>query len=360
MEPQKTFRDFYRALDIKTRRALGFSGFELAIAKAIEQYALNEEQLSKLIRLTTQVIVGFEKKEAFVSKISELLGVTPEISLSIASDINQKIINNIDNLYIERLLIDEEYLDDDEEVFMQDKIRKEIREYRSNMNPQGLIGALRGDTSAPPIGHIATFIKKSYLSIQKKVLSNRWVDKVSEISLKYSLTKENTNALISEVLLVLLDLEEGSNLVHNLQHEAGISEVLAEQLTEDINDRILNIPEKVLQTPPPEEPQETLDKKSLDIPPPNLPGEMIGEESVVPAPTLEQTSVPEIQVIPPQTLKDTRILTSQAGPTPQTTPTEAPKPSFIASKLTQTTKPTQPLPEIPKTYTIDPYREPIE
>ena len=95
MEPQKTFRDFYRALDIKTKRALGFSGFELAIAKAIEQYALNEEQLSKLIRLTTQVIVGFEKKEAFVSKISELLGVTPEISLSIAGDINQKIMLNL-------------------------------------------------------------------------------------------------------------------------------------------------------------------------------------------------------------------------------------------------------------------------
>lgn len=205
---------------------------------------------------------------------------------------------------------------------------------------------------------IQTYLQKLPPVVQKCITSTEWETKISDIGKKYSLTTTQTTDLEMEILLVALGIESDEDMVENIKNQLSISETLAEQLTEDANERIYQWIYKKLNNE--KEVSETLDKKSLDIPPPNLPGEMIGEESVIPAPTLEQTLVPEIHVIPPQPLKDTHILTSQAGPTPQTTPTEAPKPSFIASKLTQTTKPIQPLPEIPKTYTIDPYREPIE
>jgi len=360
MEPKNTFKDLYRTLDLKTKKAIGFSGFESFVAHVVTPYSLNEDQLSKLIHLTIHTIVGVEKKESFVLKISELLGVTPETSLSIASDINQKIINNIDNIYTDRLLIDEEYLDDEEELFLQHKIHDEIREYRNNINPQELINVLQGNVATSDMEHIIGFIKKSYPSIQKKVLSNGWVDKLNEVSLKYSLTKENTKTLISEVLLVMLDLEEKENISQNLQHEAGISSVLADQLSEEINDRIFKLNERPVQTPQITEVSENTNTHSLDIPPINLPGEIIGEENLTPSQTPNPTPIVENNVVPqPIPLKDipipqtTTITQSQQELTPQ-------KPSFIANKLTQTTKPVPPPAETPKAYTIDPYREPIE
>lgn len=243
--------------------------------------------------------------------------------------------------------------------------------------------------------------------IREVITHTPWKPKITEIALKYSLTEEQEKSLFMEVLLVLVAILPEEELAENIENELGVSGILAEQLTEEIRDRIFLWIQKLYT-----EKEKVLVKKItsntegniLDIPPPNLPGEIIGEEES-PTNTQEVTletpqeqapayiSTPEAALVTPPVQPHTSLQeqakdffapqTPQASPTfsfqpnppqqpisstaprtpisqPETTPAIDPKPSFISNKLNQPTKPQTLSPEIPKTYTIDPYREPIE
>lgn len=393
MEPTKTFRDLYKALDPKTRNVIGFSDFDMFVAEVVKPYSLNEEQLATLVRLIVHVMVGIEKIEEFSAKISELIKTTPETSAAIANDIVQKIINNIDALYTKILLLEGDMLDEDEEVFVKAELCKEVRQYQKNINPREIVNVLRGTPFIPDIEHVVTFLKQSPQLIQKSVLSSGWSDKVNEVGLKYSLTPNQIQILISEVLLVIMELENREHLVENLEHTLNISTILAEQLTEEISTRILKLTEKnTKQLAEPETPTPHASYTPGE-PPANLPGEIIENENneqqnteptppTQPTPSREmsfagtpQTPFASAQSVQtnPSTLytpenkpvfsfkassSEPLIKPATQTPPPPQTPTQ--KPSFISSKLSQPTRPQTPPFEAPKTYTVDPYREPIE
>lgn len=186
-------------------------------------------------------------------------------------------------------------------------------------------------------------IKEAYRKVSGDVkhiiASSEWMKRVKEIGQKYLLTDTQIDALGYEVLFVFLNIQEAELLNETIEEELEISTILAEQIRDEIEERIfLWAVKKIKQKN--SQPDIT---NSLDIPPPNLPGEIIEEESV---PTEKNTFT--FKTIPEQ-------LTIQPN---QETPPQ--KPSFISQKLSQPIHPTTPNPDIPKTYTIDPYREPLD
>lgn len=187
-----------------------------------------------------------------------------------------------------------------------------------------------------------------------------WKPRIEELALKYSLTEEQKNALTTEVLLILVAIVPEDELAENIKNELAVSSILAEQLSEEIGERIFSWiqklyteKEKSLLTQNTSHSQEN----TLDIPPPNLPGEVIEEEEneFVAKPTPIQDQVKDFFAP-----KEVEVPVVAAAPSsfirPIETPLEEPAPqkpqSFISQKLSQ--------PTAPQKYTADPYREPIE
>jgi hypothetical protein len=207
--------------------------------------------------------------------------------------------------------------------------------------------------------------------IRDVVVHTSWEAKIKELALKYSLTEEQESLLFTEVLLVLTAVSSEEELAENIENELGVSGILAEQLAEEIGQRIFSWIQR-LYTEKEKSLTTEAEKENLDIPPINLPGEVIEESpsswlpsSKEKSPSILQDQVnsffaptpatePAIEVKPePISIPQTPITPPvQTPPQPQ---------SFIANKLTQPIKiePKAPI-EIPKTYSVDPYREPIE
>lgn len=218
---------------------------------------------------------------------------------------------------------------------------------------------------------IQTYLQKTPPVVQKCITSTEWGIRISGIGQKYSLTPAQTNDLEMEILLVALGVEPDEDLITNIKNQLNISETLAEQLADDVNESIYQWIYKKLNNE--KETPENLDKKSLDIPPPNLPSEDLAEETpviranqepLVPAQKTIHTILQE-QVTPPltkpaQTEESYSLKTAPIQqPTSVTPPPPAPRPSFIENKLSQPIKPASLVPP-PRSYTSDPYREPLE
>lgn len=372
MEQNNTFLNLYKALDPKTRNVIGFSDFDTFVANEVKMYSLNDEQLSNLVRLTVHIIVGTEKKENFASKISELLQTPNDVSVAIAEIINEKIINNIDALYTKILFLDGEDLDEEEEAFIKSELRTEIRDYRDKINTQDFIAVLRGTPPVSSIEHVVTFLKQGPQSTQKAVLSNKWIEKVQEISVKYSLPEEGKKILVSEILLILMNLEEKEGLTNTLEHDLGISTILAEQLTEEVSNRILKLNEKEIANK-----KETVQPQRahpLDHAPDNLPGEVVGDETTQeqPIPATDdktdwmETPTP-VKTEVASTPKTINTLPEDWLPKNPTPPQNIPKVteipivrSIVRDKLNYTPKAiTQPEEGTSLKPGQDPYREPI-
>ncbi len=217
-------------------------------------------------------------------------------------------------------------------------------------------------------------IKDAYKTLSDDVKSiigsSEWLKRVQEIGQKYSLTVEQIDSLGYEILFTFLNLQSPDLLNETIEEELDISSILAEQIVEEIEERIFAwAMKKIEQKQTPE-----IKENTLDIPPPNLPGEIIEEfikekvpvvVSTTPTATLLRDEVKDFFAQPTQQ----ENLTPQETPVPQqstfTPPMEQPfvpqsPRSFITQKLTQPSTLSTPPVDTPKTYSVDPYREPIE
>ncbi len=203
--------------------------------------------------------------------------------------------------------------------------------------------------------------------IREVVTQTNWEPKIEELALKYSLTNEQKCALFIEVLLVLVAINPEEEIVENIENELGVSTILAEQLAEEVGERVFSWIYK-LYTEKAEQPTRNIASKppinTLDTPPPNLPGEIIEDHPLPPV-----DSEPLFAKTQQRPLRDT-VADFFAKPetieTTVTEPTTLPKPeptnttpTFISKKLSQpSTISTQA--RTPQSYTVDPYREPVE
>lgn len=195
--------------------------------------------------------------------------------------------------------------------------------------------------------------------IREVVTHAPWQDRIEELALKYSLTEEQKSALFTEVLLVLTATTSEEELAESIENELGVSSILAEQLTEEIGERIFLWIQKLYTEKENATAKSISSENTLDIPPANLPGEVIEDFGVVKSVPL-QDQVKDF-FAPAQAQSTEPAAPVQMKPEPVVVSTPPPPMSFIANKLTQPTRPESTTPvEIPKIYSADPYREPIE
>jgi hypothetical protein len=224
--------------------------------------------------------------------------------------------------------------------------------------------------------------------------SSVWMVRGNEIALKYSLNNLQTNTLINTIFFILVGVEPGTKLGDILRSKLDVSSLLGEQIYDDVEARIFKYNIESLQKKNNGFEKKNILQNTLDIPPANLPGEIIENneqqniESVPPAhtqptpsreisfagaPQTPFNSTQDVQTNPstlyapenkaafsfktPSSEPLIEPATQAQTPSPQT-PTQ--KPSFISNKLSQSTKPQIPPFEVQKTYSVDPYREPIE
>lgn len=374
MDSTISFRKLYKQLPQKTREVLAFEGFGEFVEEITKSNNFSREQNDKLIRLTVHVIVGTEDKKYFSEKIKEVLGVSQDTANILSTEIDQKIINNIDNLY-QKI----RGLEGDGDISTDDLFNlEEIRRSKNSVKINDLVDNIKGNKLNREISSLIELIKKVPESTRKLLGATEWLRRIKEFSSKYSLTEEQTITLIVEILLVLAEATGSEDLAENIEEEVGVSQILAEQLAEETEERIFKWikQEPVVKVGDATHTIITEHANSLDIPPVNLPGEVIEESSnswipnAVPATPEKNHSILQDQVnsffTPAATVAKVEMRpeptvipkTSFVPPAIQTPP----KPqSFITNKLTQPTQPQQAAPiETPKIYTTDPYREPLE
>jgi hypothetical protein len=173
------------------------------------------------------------------------------------------------------------------------------------------------------------------MELDKLLQSNTFVDEIIKIGEKFDLHIDQVGGLDTETREVLLGTKKKEDFAKNIMEHIEVSESIANSLVKEINDNIfLKIRELLQQvdsestTSDPETPEEILkhiEDGGLELPAP--------APEPLPAPT----------------------------PTPEPTPTPIPEPTTtpeLTDHLLQNTV-ASPHIETKKTYSVDPYREPI-
>jgi len=183
------------------------------------------------------------------------------------------------------------------------------------------------------------------MELDKLLQSNTFVDEIIKIGEKFDLHIDQVGGLDTETREVLLGTKKKEDFAKNIMEHIEVSESIANSLVKEINDTIfLKIRELLQQvdsapaTSDPETPEEILkhiEDGGLELPAPVPTPE--------PTPTHIPTPEPVVKVeIPP---------VAEPVPIPETTPE-------LTDHLLQNTV-ASPHIETKKTYSVDPYREPI-
>lgn len=218
-------------------------------------------------------------------------------------------------------------------------------------------------------------------TVKNIILEDFWSKRTEEIGVKYSLSEKQLMVLQNLVLFVIIGVENPNTLGESIKNELGISELLAEQIKNDLEVRVFDyiiktiqnqekkgesiekgegddLPEVRPEITPLVEPQEKVrvrpvpvgftDASPKPIPKPQMPvPELVQRPISVPRYTAvpmeeERNSSQEIVVSSKETPKPNEVTSSQPASAPQTSTTP------------------QPVPEPVKKYAVDPYREPLE
>lgn len=94
---------------------------------------------------------------------------------------------------------------------------------------------------------IGEYLKKLPQNIKKLIANDEWRKKVGEISQKYSLTTEQSESLENEVLMVIIGLTQAEEFKNVLQEEIQISDLIADQLSKELDKRVFEYMVKELE-----------------------------------------------------------------------------------------------------------------
>ncbi len=269
----------------------------------------------------------------------------------------------------------------------------------------------------PETDIVAEYFSKLPVVVQDAVRSEDWKKRVGEITAKYSLDKKQSASLQYEILFVVVGMEPEEALAKNIETEIGVSSLLAEQLSKDIEDRLLSWIDKLYSSSKPSKENRVVEQKNKpqipEIRPNNLPtqtglptvpkppmntggqnrmnmnrpvsqvqtrpenrtqippvkaptppykpvsqfkNEVLSRQSVAspPEPVQRPISVPRFIGTPIKEVVETQVNNIMENKLKNVT-------TGIAPTTPQSTPPKTPtVPEPVKRYTVDPYREPAE
>lgn len=194
--------------------------------------------------------------------------------------------------------------------------------------------------------------------IQKAIDENRLFDKLPEIGKNNGLHLDQIGLLEKEVRLVLAGQVHPDEFVDQVEESLGVDTEKAISITADVNmDIFLPVREFLMNS----ESEKTTNSESVKDHEDVVTKESLLSEIENPAPTIHPISIADQTIPGPAIPKEivTDLVGSKLSQTtviPSQKTTTTPNPTETTSP--ETTSPTQ-QPEKPKTYTADPYREPL-
>ena len=184
--------------------------------------------------------------------------------------------------------------------------------------------------------------------VRKLISDGVWEERAKEVCKKYSLEDSKTESLLNNVLLVLIGVDKPEDFLNNIIGDLGISRLLAEQIQEDLENRVFDYALKQVENEKPEAKQENVARK-MELPKNNL------------------EIRPQILPTEPKSAFVNNILDKQK---PEATPFGAQNtlikeanqkytPGVVEKKLNSVTSSTLSSNNSPLKYEKDPYREPL-
>jgi hypothetical protein len=219
--------------------------------------------------------------------------------------------------------------------------------------------------------NITEYIKSLPQSLQNLLSEGVWEERVNEISKKYSLTPEQSGALSNIVLLTLTFISPPEEMKQNITGDLGISDLLSEQVSSDLETRVFEYAAKQLNVV---QKQQAPAPKQTEAPKLDLPVKMEPKVLSVPENFLPIESKPRME---------NDALDKQLNPRPAVG-TSIGVPRYAEGSMLNSTptnfKPTESMgtvgniidkkinsvttgittPPAPIKYQRDPYREPLE
>lgn len=416
MTTNQEYKDIYKTLSNQKKGILSSPELSKIIDSIAYSRHLSVIQRNAIALIIKDLLYGITDVNNISAKIVETTLVDQHISDEIGAEIKLKILDNLAalenqiklNVAAENLangIEPDEEEGESEEILIPKDSKKSYSSQWSDLlatyqpetlnqsQKEGLLHEINvmlsnGSMDYKKIEGILPAYKKVLPREIKDLIcsSSTWIVRGKEIALKYSLNNVQTGTLINTIFFVLTGIDIGDKLADTLSSKLDVSSLLGEQIYEDMEGRIFKYNIESLQKKNGGIEKKNAFQNTLDIPPANLPGEIIENENneqqnTEPTPSREMSfagtpqtpfaSAQNAQTNPSTlyTPENKPVFSFKASsseplikPAPQTpspqTPTQ--KPSFISSKLSQPTRPQTPPSEAPKTYTVDPYREPIE
>ncbi len=258
------------------------------------------------------MVLGMESPESFPLNLSEKVGLNDEVVTKVANEVGEMILNPLKDI-----------LDKSAEIKNRD-----IDNVRSKENPK----------------------------LDKTIES-----RVSEIAVKYSLNSEQTDILSNEVAK---SLDNQKISIESLMNKLGVSSLIAEQIFNDLNDRIFNSSIKLTKAVPT---KSTIDisNTAQDV---QTNTDNIHKNNSSIAETPNYTPRPKVVIddepvqtpIPVPRFKAVPMSDIESGQ--DFMPKVAPKPNvggIMQNKLNTVTEKAPARLPVPEKYSVDPYREPL-
>lgn len=101
--------------------------------------------------------------------------------------------------------------------------------------------------------------------IQDTIISDTWNKKIADIVKRYSLTQSQSVSLQYEITFVVVGMESGGDLVSNIKNELNVSQLIAEQISKDIEKDLLSWLDNVQEANTKQEPVKVEDKEPIKI-----------------------------------------------------------------------------------------------
>ena len=192
-------------------------------------------------------------------------------------------------------------------------------------------------------------LKEKFLNIpediQEAISSNEVNEKLLALADKYELQFDEAEELTKEIGYIMLGLRQKKDFVKNIQKASGLNFEKSKEMAEEINNTIFaDIRESLRKI---HAPKEDLEDEDLDE-------DLVREELLNELSNPKEKTTDLIQL--PK--KEIMISQDQNSDKKETAELESTKEQINSEQKPQSTIPTQQ--EEPKSYTIDPYREPLE
>ncbi|MBU2103515.1 hypothetical protein KKD95_00685 [Patescibacteria group bacterium] len=243
---------------------------------------------------------------------------------------------------------------------------------------------------------VASLMKELPEPVQDFIASDERTQIVRDLSQKHSLHTDQAGDFEQALLFMLLGISTPDQFVEALK-KAGLTEDVVNGLVEDVNAQIFMRLREAEQRPAPVQKPAPLPPPAIEYTPPKTPASLLPGTSVpVPAPQPPPVYEPAAIEPTPQPIHQTQVMqgpapaTHPAGwhpaaavhvyipthpaahqpvpepiaPAPAPTPTPTPAPAPVQQPVSEPVRETPPPPRtaspIEKTYSADPYREPVE